>query len=299
MSDASHPASVPTRSAWRHTPELLWTQTVASLRMFTRNPASAFFTPVFPLMFLVVFNLLSSGARMPASGGTTMSFAQYYTPGIAAFGIITACFTSLAIAVTTARDLGILKRVRGTPLPAWIYLAGRVIAATLMALASVVIMTVCAVAFFDVQVVWHAVPAAAISVVLGAMCFCALGLALTAAIPSTESAPPIANAVIFPLLFISGIFFPIDEAPTWVFTLAKLFPIQHLADVLQTDYSPTLTGGGFVWHDLAVLAMWTLAGGLLAAASFRWDPQGDRPRRRPRHAVRATGGSNGVRARTT
>lgn len=101
----------------RRMARLVWVQLVASLRQFVRNPVAAFFTLIFPLMFVVVFNLLNADVYLRASSGATVRFAQYFTPGIAAFGIITACYSSLAVTTVSQRDLGVLKRVRGTPLP--------------------------------------------------------------------------------------------------------------------------------------------------------------------------------------
>jgi ABC-2 type transport system permease protein len=260
---------------------LLRVQLVASLRQFVRNPPAAFFTLVFPLMFLVVFNLLNADVDLQGPDGATVRFAQYFTPGIAAFGIITACYTSLAVTTASHRDLGLLKRVRGTPLPAWIYLAGRIGAAVVMSVASVAVMIAAGAAFYGVQIVWHTMAATVVIVVLGAACFCALGLALTAAIPNAESAPALANVTVFPLLFMSGVFFPLERAPSWVATLARVFPIEHLANSLQTDFTPQVRGSGFVWSDVAALSLWLLAGLALALRFFRWDPHAGARYRKP------------------
>lgn len=90
-------------------------------------------------------------------------------------------------------------------------------------------------AMSGVQIVWRTMAATVVTVVLGAACFCALGLALTAAIPNAESAPALVNITVFPLLFISGIFFPREREPSWVGALARVFPIEHLANSLQTS----------------------------------------------------------------
>jgi ABC-2 type transport system permease protein len=256
----------------RRMARLVWVQLVASLRQFVRNPVAAFFTLVFPLMFLMVFNLLNAEVDLQAPSGATLRFAQYFTPGIAAFGIITACYTSLAVTTVSQRDQGILKRVRGTPLPAWIYFVGRTGAATVMSVASVALLAGAGAALSGVQIVWHTMAATAVTVVLGAACFCALGLALTAVIPNAESAPALVNLTVIPLLFVSGIFFPLDREPSWVGTLARVFPIEHLANSLQTAFTPQVTGSGFVWGDLATLSLWLVAGLALAVRFFRWNP---------------------------
>ena len=106
---------------------LLLRQVAAENRAFWRNPASAFFTFAFPLVFMVILDLVF------ATGGGELALV-FYTPAIIAFAIVNAGFTTLAMSITIARDEGILKRIHGTPLPTRTYLLARVIHSTLMGL---------------------------------------------------------------------------------------------------------------------------------------------------------------------
>ena len=105
-------------------------------KAFWRNPASAGFTFAFPLMFLVIFTALfgnSTTCVVFSSAGKCLKNVKtstFYVSAIGAFAIITATFTNLAIGVTFQRDAGILKRVRGAPVPAWVYMFGRIVHAT-------------------------------------------------------------------------------------------------------------------------------------------------------------------------
>ena len=89
---------------------LLGTQLVLEQKRFWRNPTSAIFTFVFPIMFLVIFASLNSNDRIKDLGD--IRFAQYYVPSIITFGIFSACFVNLAISTTFRREEGLLKRVR-------------------------------------------------------------------------------------------------------------------------------------------------------------------------------------------
>ena len=102
---------------------LVWQQIRYQNKIFWRSPISAFFTIVLPLMFLIVFVTLFGSEEIGGSGLTT---AQFYAPALAVFGAVSATYTNLGIGTAISRDEGILKRVRGTPLPPWIYMAGRV-----------------------------------------------------------------------------------------------------------------------------------------------------------------------------
>src|SRR5216684_5692276 len=145
---------------------------------FWRNPASAFFTFVFPLIFLVIFNLLFGNNTLRLGGGVTTT-STFYVPAIAAFSVINACYTGLAISIAFARDQGQLKRIRGTPLPKAAYLFGKVAYLTVVALALVVVVTIFGVVFYGVDVPRHTLPAFVVSLALGAATFAMLGLALT------------------------------------------------------------------------------------------------------------------------
>jgi ABC-2 type transport system permease protein len=241
-------------------------------KAFWRNPASAFFTFAFPLMFLVIFNLLFGNEKRVIDGQTTTT-ATFYVPAIAAFSVITACYTNIAIGLSFTRDGGILKRVRGTPLPAWAFMAGRIVHATLMAVLLVVIVCLFGVLFYDVSIPTNTMPAFLVTLIVGAASFCALGLAITCIIPNGDASPAIVNASILPLLFISDIFIPLQGAPAWLTTFAKIFPVWHFSAAMQAAFNPFETGSGFHLTDLAIVAAWGLAGMFIAARFFSWEPR--------------------------
>jgi ABC-2 type transport system permease protein len=242
-------------------------------RAFWRNPQAAFFTFAFPLMFLVIFaSLLGSGTV--TINGLPFNQSTYYVAGMSAFAIITACYTNLAISVTFQRDAGILKRTRGTPLPGYDYIAARVLHAMLMSILLVAICSTFGAIFYSASIPTGIDLFRAIVVVLvGAASFAALGLALTAAIPNADAAPPIVNATILPLLFISGVFIPIgDNVPQWVNVVGKIFPVRHLVEAYLGAYygKPFFD---FAWKDVAIVAVWGVAGLIIAARRFSWEPR--------------------------
>ncbi|MGH7425222.1 MAG: ABC transporter permease, partial [Candidatus Methylomirabilales bacterium] len=167
----------------------------------------------------------------------------------------------------------LLKRVRGTPLPGWGYLAGRVIHATLIALGLVAIVTAAGVAFYGVDPPGNTLPALVVSIAVGAGAFCALGLAVTALIPNADASPAVVNASILPLLFVSDVFIPLRDAPAWLKTFADLFPVRHFAQAMLGAFNPFEKGSGFETADLLVVALWGTAGTLVAVRFFSWEPR--------------------------
>ncbi len=239
-------------------------------KAFWRNPAGAVFTFAFPLLFLIIFSTLNSGQRIAERGNIT--FVTFFVPGILAFGLISACYTNLAIRMTISRDYGILKRVRGTPVPTWAYLGGQVGSSVLITMILLVLTVGLGVVAFGVDFRTSTAGGLVVTLALGAACFCALGLAVSGLCPNADAAPAIVNFSIFPLLFVSGIFFPLDTAPPWLRSVAKVFPMQRLADGLQYAFDPRTPGLGFNGGDLLVLVAWAAVGSLLALRLFRWDP---------------------------
>ena len=257
----------------------------ARFKILLRGPRGAFFTFIFPLIFLIIFDAANKGSSLSVTGGK-VDFVQFYTPGIAVFAVTTSCYQGLIILVANLRDQGILKRVRGTPLPPWIYLTALVSAAILAGLLSVLLMFVVAVPAFGMHIYWKLVPAAIVTLLLGAAAITAIALSVSCFVDRPESAQPIAGITLFPLLFVSGVFYPLEGAPDWLQKVAHVFPLSHLAQGFEECFSPHTTGLGFSGKHLTVLAVWWLGGTFYAARHFRWEKRpgggGGLARRHPR-----------------
>jgi ABC-2 type transport system permease protein len=240
-------------------------------KAFWRNPANAFFTFAFPLMFLVIFTALFGTGTVPVAG-REVNTSTFYVGAILTFAIITATYTNLAINISFTRDLGILKRVRGTPMASWSFMVGRILHAILVTLVLVVIVVAFGTVFYDAEIPTDTMSAFLVTIAIGAASFSALGLALTSVIPNADASPPIVNASILPLLFLSGIFIPIQDPNAWYVTVAKIFPVYHFAEAMNSAYF-SVSGSGFEGQHLLILGAWGLAGAILAARFFSWEPR--------------------------
>ena len=241
-------------------------------KAFVRNPASLFFTLVFPLMFLVIFTVIFGNGHIAVGPGKTVRVATFYVPAIGAFSVVNACYTNIAVGLTFLRDSGVLKRIHGSPLPVWIFMAARIAHSVVIAIVLVVICAAFGAAFYGADLPSSTVPAFALTLIVGAAAFSALGVAVTAVIPNADAAPAIVNGTILPLLFISNVFIPLENPSGWVDVVGKIFPLRHFADAMIGSFFQ-LSGSGLHTNDLLVIGAWGVAGVVAAVRFFDWEPR--------------------------
>jgi ABC-2 type transport system permease protein len=240
-------------------------------KTFWRNPASVFFTVAFPIVLLVIFATIFGNDTIEELGGVKTT--TYYVPAIVTMAVVSATMQSLVMSLVTARENGRLKRGRGTPMPAWVFIAGRVNNSILLSVLMLVLITAIGRVVYGVDIPWERLPAVLVTLVVGAAAFCCLGVAFTAAVPSEDAAAPMINAVLLPAYFLSGVFIPESEIPDGVLRFAEIFPIRHFFEAFYTAFTAT-SGAGFELGHLAVVAAWGVAGVLVALRTFRWTPRG-------------------------
>lgn len=243
---------------------LAWRQFRLERRMFWRNPTAAFFNFALPLLLLVLLGTLYSGDQ---------ENLDILIPGIAGMSIVTTTFVALSHNLVFLREQGVLKRLRGTPMPTSAYLGG--VFGNAVANAAIQLAIVLAAGRFFYGIGWPEHWAAlAVFAVAGVVCFGALGVALSHAIPNFEATPAYVNAVFLPLIFISGVFYDADQAPTFLRDIAQALPLVHLIDGL----SAAMLGGaslGDNLSNLAVVALWAAVALALAIRGFRWEARRD------------------------
>ncbi|TMR93627.1 ABC transporter permease [Nonomuraea basaltis] len=259
---------------------LVWHET----RSFFRTPIAAGFTVAMPLLMAVIVGAaVGNQVVEPRTGVRVM---QFVIPVMAVFGVAQGCFGALAIHLADLRDRGWLKRLRGTPVPAWAVLAGLVGASLMIAAATVAVLLAVGVVFYDLQMVWRTLPALLVTLLLGAFCFTALGFAVVALVRSAAAVQLLGIGLLLALAFISDIILIGARLPAWLDIVGWVFPLRHLGNAVRDDLNPFLTGTGFYGDHLAVLAAWGIGGAAVAVWRFRWE----RPQARTTTARTARGG---------
>jgi ABC-2 type transport system permease protein len=237
-----------------------WRQYRLERKMFWRNPSAAFFGVLLPLLLLVIFGAAFAGDHAKL---------DVIVPGIAGMSVMSATFISLAYNLTTLRERGILKRLRGTPLPPSAYITG--LAANAVANAVLQLAIVIVVGRVAFGVAWPSDwGSLVVFAVAGVVCFALLGVALAHVIPNPESAPAYVNAVFLPQILLAGVFYDAHDAPAAVHDVAQVLPLTHLVDGLSGAMVHG-TGVGRHLDALLVLALWAVVGAVLAIRGFSWE----------------------------
>lgn len=240
-------------------------------KIFWRNPASLFFTVSLPVVLLVILGVSFGSTELSTHGG--IAATDYYVPAIITVAVVSAATQSLAMSLVQAREGGRLKRGRGTPMPAWAFVAGRVGNSLVVSAIMLVVVALIGWVLFGVELPLSRLPELALTLLVGVAAFSCLGIALTAIIPSQESAASIATGLILPLYFISGIFIPDQELSSGILGFANHFPVRPFFEAMLGAYLPG--GEGIDGPKLMVVATWGLAGFVIAVRWFRWSPRGE------------------------
>ncbi|MGH2885457.1 MAG: ABC transporter permease [Solirubrobacteraceae bacterium] len=248
---------------------------IDQVRYHTRTLVAGGRATVIGIGLPVVLLITSSGhGHVPAT-----AVAQH-----AAFGLTIIAFMTYGVRLVAAREAGILKRWRATPVPRSCYFLGRIIATTLVAVLAGAITVAAAVLLYHTHLTATGAVGLLITFALGGAAWAAVATILTRAISSVEGAAPIMMILYFPTIIISGVLGNIDE-PHWLHTLASYLPAGPVIDAATSALQRPSGAPLLPAHDVLVLTAWAVIGIAVASLTFRWDPHRPRQRRTARAAT--------------
>jgi ABC-2 type transport system permease protein len=247
---------------------LLLHQLRAEQRLYWRSYELAFFTFIFPLLIYILLGSVYGDDEIESEG---VSGSAYLLAGILGYGVAATAFAGLAIIVVLRRESGVLKRLRGTPLPAWAYVGAVLVSTLVVFVIEVVALLVLANVMFDVPYPdrWLSL---ALAVLLGVVAFAALGVALTTVIRSAEGASAVVNAVYLPMAFLAGSFWTPQAYPPVLEAIANLLPLTYFIELMQ-DIVLQNEQIWKNWTEVGIVAAWGLFGLVVTVLRFRWEPQ--------------------------
>ncbi|MFI8801669.1 ABC transporter permease [Micromonospora chalcea] len=280
MTTTTNPAAPVTAAAARRpgAGALALRQGRLELTQFLRSRESVVFTMGFPIIMILIFAAIFSDEIAPG-----VSYTQYFITGMIATGLMTVSFQNLGIWIPIERDRGVLKRYRGTPMPKWVWFAGKVIMVVVIGIAETVLLLAVSVAMFDLdlpQTTAKWLTFAWVSV-LGVTACTLCGIAISSLARTARSGSAVVTPVALVLQFISGVFFVFTSLPTWMQQVAAIFPLKWMCQGLRSVFLPDSfgarePGGSFELGTVAlVLGAWCVIGLVLCLTTFRWTTKRD------------------------
>ena len=241
---------------------------------FARQRESVVFTLLFPVILLAIFGSVFKDTIAPG-----VTFSQYFVAGMIASGLVNTGFQALAITIPMERDVGGLKRLRGTPMPASSYFIGKAILIAVSMIIQIALLFGFGLLFFGVEMptepskwlvfIWL--------VLLGSACSTALGIAFSIVPKSGRGASAVVSPIVIILQFFSGVFFVFTQLPTWMQQLAAIFPLKWLTQGMRSVFLPDSFASQEVakswetWRTFAILLAWLCIGVFFSIRKFRWD----------------------------
>lgn len=248
-------------------------QTRWALLTILRVRENVVFILAFPIVLLVLFCSIfgAGGDTTELPDGGRISAEGYFTGAMAAYAITSTAFSALAISLVNQRETGQLKRLRGTPLPSWVFIVAQMLRVIVLSIVIVTILLAIGALVFGVALDVAAISRIAVFGAVGTATMAALAMALTAVTRSADTVSSVAPFTAVMLSFISGVFLPIDVLPDWLATVGGVFPLAPLAEGLHRAL--VQDGAGLAVENLVIPAAWALVGLAVAVRWFRWEPQ--------------------------
>lgn len=241
-------------------------QVALEIRLFLRRKEELFWTLAFPAFFIVLFGLIYGDTDWTDQG---LRAIDYILPGIVVMAVMVTGIMSTANGFVEEREKGIYRRLSLTPLKKQALIGGQIISRYLIILAQALILLAIGVIAFNIDIVgnyglfWFVLTA-------GAVCFLTVGFALTGLIKNAKSSTPITMIAFFVLLFLGGVFFPVDMMPGFLQAISNGLPSTHLGEALRT-VGVEAGGIGDIWIDIAVLGGWAVGCLGLSIKFFKWE----------------------------
>ena len=241
---------------------------------FSRQKEAVVFTIFFPVILLAIFGSVFKDTIAPG-----VTFSQYFVAGMIASGLVNSGFQNIAINIPIERDMGAIKRLRGTPLPIASYFIGKAISVFASMVVQVLILLAIGVAFFGLNMPTE--PSKWLTftwlLVLGTASSTALGVAFSSVPKNGRGASAIVSPVVIILQFFSGVFFVFTQLPGWMQQVAAIFPLKWLTQGMRSVFLPDSFAAQEVaasWEGgrtAIILFVWLIVGLFFAVKTFRWE----------------------------
>lgn len=199
-----------------------------------------------------------------AVSSRNLKYIDFLVPGIMAMAVMQLGVFSIVFSIVEYRKKYILKRLLVTPMRPIEFIVGQVTTRIIVSVAQVSVLLAVGIFIFHLNVI-GSYPLMFFVVILGALLFISMGFALSSLAKTEDSAAPVANVIVFPMMFLSGVFFPIEAMPQWLQNISYYFPLRFLAHGMRSVMTENASiidiktdiFGLLIWSGIMiVLAVW-------------------------------------------
>ena len=200
-------------------------------------------------------------------------YKGFIIPGIAAMAIMQNGIFSVVFTLLSYKNQGVLRRLQATPISPSHFIVGHLISRVTIIILQTFLLLIMGVFILGVSIGQGSIMAwinILLLSLLGGVLFLSIGLAISSLAPSEDSAPALANLVTFPMLFLSGVFFPIDFLPKFVGYVSNILPLTHLAQGIRLSAlygNSTLT----TLPQIGITILWLAIAFSICAFTFKWE----------------------------
>ena len=241
----------------------LFAQIGMESKLFLRDRRSLFFTFAFPLIMVIIFG--SAFGDQAVSGSTAINFLL---PGITVMAVMMVAMSNNVVKIAADREKGIYRRLSLTPLKRQTLVTSQVIVRLLIVFASALLLAAVGITMFKANFSGNWLLAMAV-LTIGSLTFTSLGFILSSLVGNASGAMPLCMAVLFPMMFLGGCFWNLDQLPSLMRQIASVLPTTHLNNALRLISQGA--GPGQVWSELPVVLGWLAGSSVLAVKFFKWE----------------------------
>ncbi len=201
--------------------------------------------------------------------GRNLRYIDFLVPGIIAMTLMNSAMFGLGGTIVNYRERGILKRLRVTPQPLPIFLSAQIVNQLLFSILRAILLVLVGAIFFDVHVLGDYLTLLVV-IIIGSLCFVTIAFTVASVSKNREVADSLGNLITMPMMFLGGVFFPVDSAPDWIQPLIRAIPLKYLADATR---GVMIKGDGLasMGLELTVLVLVTLVFFVASILLWRWE----------------------------
>lgn len=231
---------------------------ISNLRLYTRRRVALFWNLLFPIALTLLFGSIYGNKAIDPNDPNSVKIVSFIIPNMVVMSLMSTGIMGNAATLANWREQGVLRRLQTTPLPIWQMLVSRIILLALMAVVQAFIIIGVGVLVFGASYSIIGLVQAIPFIILGALMCMAIGQLVAALVAKAETVQIVCQFIYLPLMFLGGLFIPLNQMPEILQTLGKWLPSGVLGDIIRAPMLDSLQLGSITATNLPLLVSLTV-----------------------------------------